>query len=564
MKSFIKNLKVSTTIIILSIISIVFSLIIGIYGIISTGRINDNVSTMYDHRLIPIVNISKMRENFVLIRLNCANADLNFDERYMKLIDESDREILKDLNEYKYYCDKEESKFLKIFEDNYKGYLDIAKKSVMSSKSGNPLTKEEADKITEMGSEIEKSLNDLQNYDIKLAEKSKLESNKIFITNRNILISIIVFCIIIFAILSSITFRNFNGFLKEIDSILKQMSLGNLQLEIKKQGENEFEEMKKYIQDTINNFGKIIRDLKSRTNSVDYSSEHLSTISEEMAYSSNNISTAINDVAKGTCDQAGNLVDINNILNNFGNNIKKVVNGLSEVNDISNNVATTADESSKEMKNLEQSFEYVGQSYKKFVQKIDSLGKNINKIDEITVLINNVAEQTNLLSLNAAIEAARAGKSGKGFAVVAEEIRKLAEQSKQSSNNISILISEISKETKNIVDDAESINNKLQESSQVIKSSLDSFGNIIISIGEVVPKVNALNKSAIAINEEKNNIFQKIEGASSIAEEISAYSEEIAASSNQMDSSSREVEKVANELRGFTNELLEEINLFKI
>lgn len=564
MKKLFKNLKVSTTMIILSIIAIISNLIIGAYGVTGIARINNNALAIYEDGLIPITNISEIRENFVLIRLNCANADLNFDEKYMNRIDESDKKIMKNINEYKSNSDETQLKYLKTFEESYKTYLDIAKKSVMSSKGGSPLSKEEADKITEMGMQIESFLNDFQDYNIKLAEKHKRESNEIFTSNRAILLIIIASCIIIFASLSMSTVKNFKRFLKEIDCTLKEMSSGNLDLELKEDGRNEFEKMKMYIQNTINNFGNIIKILKEKSNLINASCENLSAVSEEMASSSENISTAINGVAKGTGEQAENLVGIISILDRFDNNIKEMVNRLNEVNNVSNEIATTANGSSNKMKNLEGSFEYVEQSFENFVGKIDSLGKNINKIDEITILINNISEQTNLLSLNAAIEAARAGESGKGFAVVAEEIRKLAEQSKKSSNNISVLISEISKETKNIVQSTGHIDKELKDSSYVIKDSLDSFENIIISIEEIVPKINALNKSATAIDEEKNSIFEKIVGASSIAEETSASSEQIAASSQEMNFSAEEVARTATDLGGLTNELLKEVNVFKI
>jgi methyl-accepting chemotaxis protein len=119
--------------------------------------------------------------------------------------------------------------------------------------------------------------------------------------------------------------------------------------------------------------------------------------------------------------------------------------------------------SNDKMTQLVTSINSIGSAFKDVSNKISELGMSVNKINEITALINSIADQTNLLALNAAIEAARAGEAGKGFAVVADEIRKLAEQSKNSSGEIDNLITLILSETKEVI----STTNEVMESFQI-------------------------------------------------------------------------------------------------
>ncbi|WP_242978492.1 methyl-accepting chemotaxis protein [Clostridium tetani] len=545
----IRNIKISTIIIFLSVISICFSVLIGVFGITATNKVNNNVAVMYEEELLPIVNITGMREGFLSVRLNSANAKTDFNEKYVKSIEEHDRRIMKNYKEYtSTHSDETEIKYLEQFLQCYKNYRDLSKELFKHLERGEKLTREQNDKFIKFGNEAEIALDKLQEYDIKLAEEDKIESDEIYIINRNLLISLLVVCSILLLLISMVTIKTLNKNLKEIDTILKEMAEGNLHIEIESYGKNEFEVIKLHIKNTINSFGEMIKSLKSKINLINSSSENLSAISEEMASSTENISTAIEGVAKGTGEQAENLVDITNILDSFGYSIKNLVEGLNHLKSISDEIGGTAKASSGKMKDLEEAFGYVGQAFKSFIEKINTLGENILKIDEITEVINSIAEQTNLLALNAAIEAARAGESGRGFAVVAEEIRELAEQSKISSNNISNLIDGISKDTKNIVEDTGNIDEKLEASSEVIHDSLISFENIILSIGEVVPKIDYLAGSASNIDNEKNSVFENIEGASSIAEEVSASSEEISASSEEMNASSQEVANTANDL----------------
>ncbi|RXI50912.1 methyl-accepting chemotaxis protein [Clostridium tetani] len=561
----IRNIKISTIIIFLSVISICFSVLIGVFGITATNKVNNNVAVMYEEELLPIVNITGMREGFLSVRLNSANAKTDFNEKYVKSIEEHDRRIMKNYKEYtSTHSDETEIKYLEQFLQCYKNYRDLSKELFKHLERGEKLTREQNDKFIKFGNEAEIALDKLQEYDIKLAEEDKIESDEIYIINRNLLISLLVVCSILLLLISMVTIKTLNKNLKEIDTILKEMAEGNLHIEIESYGKNEFEVIKLHIKNTINSFGEMIKSLKSKINLINSSSENLSAISEEMASSTENISTAIEGVAKGTGEQAENLVDITNILDSFGYSIKNLVEGLNHLKSISDEIGGTAKASSGKMKDLEKAFGYVGQAFKSFIEKINTLGENILKIDEITEVINSIAEQTNLLALNAAIEAARAGESGRGFAVVAEEIRELAEQSKISSNNISNLIDGISKDTKNIVEDTGNIDEKLEASSEVIHDSLISFENIILSIGEVVPKIDYLAESASNIDNEKNSVFENIEGASSIAEEVSASSEEISASSEEMNASSQEVANTANDLSELTGKLQEEISKFKV
>lgn len=317
----------------------------------------------------------------------------------------------------------------------------------------------------------------------------------------------------------------------------------------------------KVMQDSLRG---MINGIKGNSSNINMHSESLSAVAEEISSSTQNVTEAINEIARGTSSQAEDLINVTEILNDFSQKLAGMVSEIQIVDSNSREISVMANVSSSEMNELNQSVTKVSGSFKTFNGKIIGLGKDVNEINEITNIINDIADQTNLLALNAAIEAARAGEAGRGFSVVADEIRKLAEQSKVSSEDISRLINNISENTDVIVMDSVDMDNELINQVKIIDSSIISFKKIIEAVNEVIPKIETVKNSAEDINKDKNTILDRVDGVSAVALEVSASSEEIAASSEQMNSSTEEVAAAAQMLSTMTNEMIKEVNKFKI
>ncbi|OAA93900.1 methyl-accepting chemotaxis protein [Clostridium coskatii] len=308
----------------------------------------------------------------------------------------------------------------------------------------------------------------------------------------------------------------------------------------------------------------MIKNIRMNSSEINSHADNLSSISEEIASSSSDIATSMQDVAKGASSQAENLVNITDILNKFGSELVEIINSIKEVDSNAKGINTMSAKSNTEMEQLVQSMNKLSDSFNDFISKTTTLGQNIKQIDEITSLINSIAEQTNLLALNAAIEAARAGEAGKGFSVVAEEIRELAEQTTESSKNISTLINNVSDDSNIMVKSSGKIKSELNSQISIVNTTIDSFKLIVNEITQMGSKINIVNGLTANIDNEKSAILGKIEEISSVAEEVSASSEEIAASSEEMNASTEEVAATAHTLADMTNDMKKEVTKFKL
>lgn len=380
---------------------------------------------------------------------------------------------------------------------------------------------------------------------------------------RNIIIIISIICFILTILVSIKISHSISKPIKNLMDAMKKVGDGYLNLKLKTESDDEIGQLNTSFNTMVNKVNILALQVKDASGHIQEHSKELSLVSQNMEASSKEVSFAIRDITAGVAAQAEDLLYISHLVGEFTGNLESIFTSIKDAGYNASRIEVMSTNSNETLKTLATSINNINVSFDKVKGKVDILKVNVNKITEITNLINSIAEQTNLLALNAAIEAARAGEAGKGFAVVATEIRKLAEQSRSSSENISNLIITISKENEATIETTEYASKELNMQIMAINNSIDSFKEIVNAVSEIVPQIENINESTNHINSQKNEILEKVDSTSTVAQEISATSEEIFASAEQIKNFSSEVAFSALNQNEKVKNMIEEVSKFK-
>ena len=315
--------------------------------------------------------------------------------------------------------------------------------------------------------------------------------------------------------------------------------------------------MQEKLKDVIGNF-------QNNAENIDNHAKNLSSFSQDISTTSENVSSAIADVADGASAQFEKLTTIKTVIHQFADDLNNMDQSVTGVNGSTDLIMRMAKDNSIEMEQMIQSFEKLNQTFLELINRVNALGGNISSVQAMTELIHSIADQTNLLALNAAIEAARAGEAGKGFSVVANEIRTLAEKSKDSSERIDSIIKGVSLDTKNMVGTAEEVNKDLLQQKEQLGSTIHSFEEILKAVESMIPEIIKTKDASVKIQNEKEIILEELENTSAISEDVAASAEEISASAEEMSSATIEVSHSAVSLGKMTDEMKEKISFFKM
>lgn len=365
-------------------------------------------------------------------------------------------------------------------------------------------------------------------------------------------------------VIAVLTALSFNREIKKLQNATHRVAGGDFSEKIKVTRSDEFGVLETNFNGMMDDMSGLIHAVEDKSNHILEVAGGISEVAGNTKTTIEQVTQAIDSVAQGAVKQAESTQEANTEVEHLKNSLdetKEYVSGMNGMTEKANEVSTEGIESVKDL--IEKSGKTAEKS-KVSLEVMNEMVESIDKIFYISDTIADITSQTNLLSLNASIEAARAGEMGKGFAVVADEIRKLADESKESTDEIKKIITEITEKSK-LVESTMQENEVLQtEQQEAINRTEEIFGEIMKQIemlGSGMERINALNDTMSA---NKDLVVDKMGTIASVSEQSAAATEEVNASTEQVNVTMEEISEHTETLQAIAKDLMETINRFKL
>jgi len=352
--------------------------------------------------------------------------------------------------------------------------------------------------------------------------------------------------------------------LTEIGRLMKGTEEGDLTLKAEYESKDELGQLASSYNTMVDSLRQTISKVNENAEMVVAASAQLNASAEQSTEASSHIASTIQDLTMGSERQLHSVEDSTNAVEQITEYAESINTNTASV---SGNAAETARISAEGKKTMDEMIEQMNEINKSVTglhRIVRGLSERSAQIGSINDAITALADQTNLLALNAAIEAARAGEHGKGFAVVADEVRKLAEQSVNSADQIANLIKTIQNDTEDTLSSMEETAKGVEVGISVAKTAGDSFQHIEKAIYGVTSQIEGVADAIGKMSQGTQQVASSIINVKDVAEEAAALSQTVSGGTEEQLASMEEIEASAGNLAHISEELQHAVSRFKL
>ncbi|MER2226495.1 MAG: methyl-accepting chemotaxis protein [Carnobacterium sp.] len=545
-------------------VTIVLMLVLSFYTINSINKTNDSVKQILEQEMALLIVDEKLSTNMNKRTSLMRGFMLYEDESYrQEFEDETDISIALE-NQALELSDSEKldeliSKKIEwgmLTDEALAAYDNGDMESVREIMVGQaqPIEKELVAGFSELAEEREKEINTIGQEAIGNGE-------------RVAIIGIII--MILVAVLSVVVaYLTSNNIVKPLNVVMQRMqsiSAGDLSsepLEITEKDETgklsiSMNKMQKTVKSVMKGIAKASEDLSSHSEELNQSASEVKSGSEQVAIT-------MQELATGSETQATTASNLAVVMENFTKKVQSTNKNGEKIKDSSMGVLSMTTEGKQYMEDTSRQMAKIDEIVQDAVAKMATLDNQTQEINNLVVIIQKIADQTNLLALNAAIEAARAGEHGRGFAVVADEVRKLAEQVAVSIADITGFVEKIQTESKRVSDSLQTGYVEVEEGTSQIAKTGQTFNQINASVTTMVDGIKGISENLESIKVNSEIMNSSIEEIASVSEESAAGVEQTSAASQQITSSMEEVAGSSEQLANLAENLTEMVSHFKL
>lgn len=402
-----------------------------------------------------------------------------------------------------------------------------------------------------------------ENILVLTADESEALAGITTVTGLAVGISAIV--VLIAIIISFIMGRRLMRPLVKVSTIIEDVANGNIEADfsVVKESNDEIGLIIEKMKELTQSLGSIVGKIRNSSDTMSSNSYELNDTSSQTLAANNEISKAVEDVAEGSTGMAASISKINENLLEMSNETKDI---NASVDEIKNQTVAVQDSSkimNDKIKSMQDSSHKMDEGISAISKRIETVNTTVDKVSNIVSVIEEISSETNLLSLNASIEAARAGDAGKGFAVVAQEIRVLSDNTNTELENIKQIISSLVEECRYCVQASGTIVEDNAKQKEEIKAVLDEFGSLDEQIQKTAEKADEIEELVTAMIELNDDITKSSNSLTDVSAANAAATEEMNANIEELNAMMHGVSEMAGHMNDESDGLKEALSFFR-